>query len=288
MSNSSTKNPNRREFNEFLVTKEYKRFVEFCDACRRYRYIGLCYGPPGVGKTLSARHYSLHDLVEHYRHLYERKNPLPLELAECRSLLYTPDVTNTPRQIENQIISLSSRASILVEEAIKFKYPQAQTPEAESTEEYLPYTWESSPIELILVDEADRLKVGGLEQIRDLYDRSGLGLILIGMPGLEKRLSRYSQLYSRVGFVHQFKTLSSEELKFILEQKWSQLGLSFNPNDFTDAEAIAAIIRITNGNFRLLQRLCAQIERILQINELQTITKEVVEAAREGLVIGAT
>lgn len=201
MSNSATKNPNRREFNEFLVTKEYKRFVEFCDACRRYRYIGLCYGPPGVGKTLSARHYTLHDLVEHYRHLYEHKNPLPLKLAECHSLLYTPDVTNTPRQIENQLISLSSRISILVEEAIKLKYPQAQTPEAESTEQYLPYTWESSPIELILVDEADRLKVGGLEQIRDLYDRSGLGLILIGMPGLEKRLSRFILFDRNAGYL---------------------------------------------------------------------------------------
>lgn len=270
---------------EFVVTKEYRRFEEFCEACRRYRYIGLCYGPPGVGKTLSARHYTLNEVVEKNLYQFERKQPLPLELAECRSLLYTPEVSNTPRHIDIGLTSLRIRVSSLVREALELKHPPASAAEEEAAAEEQEL-WTTNLIELIIIDEADRLKMGGLEQLRDLYDRNGFGLILIGMPGLEKRLSRYAQFYSRVGFVHQFKTLSSEELKFILEHKWNQLGLSFNPNDFTDAEAIAAIIRITNGNFRLLQRLCTQIERILQINELQTITKEVVEAARESLVIG--
>ena len=38
--------------------------------------------------------------------------------------------------------------------------------------------------------------------------------------------------------------------------------------------------------FRLIHRLFAQIERILEINNLTSITTEVVESARTSLVIG--
>ena len=47
----------------FLETKGYQRFEEFCDACVEYKYIGICYGAPGVGKTLSPEHYSKRKLI---------------------------------------------------------------------------------------------------------------------------------------------------------------------------------------------------------------------------------
>jgi DNA transposition AAA+ family ATPase len=107
------------------------------------------------------------------------------------------------------------------------------------------------------------------------------------MPGIEKRMSRYPQLYSRVGFAHEYRPLQRDELVFVLEHHWRKLGLDLDETEFTDAQAIAAIARITGGNFRLLQRLFAQIERVLKLNELTAITDDVVEAARSTLVIGA-
>jgi hypothetical protein len=83
-----------------------------------------------------------------------------------------------------------------------------------------------------------------------------------------------------------FQSLSEEELRFILAHKWWEVGLTFSPDDYTDAEALAAIARITGGNLRLVQRLFSQIARVLAINRLRTITKELVEPARESLVIG--
>lgn len=84
---------------DFVVTKEYRRFAEFCDTCRRYRYIGLCYGPPGVGKTLSARHYAQWDLVETQLPRGMIVAPPP-ELIPLRTAFYTPSVNNSPGRLE--------------------------------------------------------------------------------------------------------------------------------------------------------------------------------------------
>jgi hypothetical protein len=66
---------------------------------------------------------------------------------------------------------------------------------------------------------------------------------------------------------------------------WSH-RLSAHSEDFTDQEAVAAILRITRGNMRLIDRLMMQVEHVLVANQLQVVTKEVVETARGNLIIG--
>lgn len=92
----------------FVETKEYRRFAEFCDACRRYRYIGLCHGPPGVGKTLSARHYARWEELEPA--FAEQRStldpPARPELAACRTVVYTPSMVTTPKRLDSELHGL--------------------------------------------------------------------------------------------------------------------------------------------------------------------------------------
>ena len=64
-------------------------------------------------------------------------------------------------------------------------------------------------------------------------------------------------------------------------------GVALPHEGLNDEDVLAAIIRITGGNFRLLHRLLTQIARLVEINALSRVTREVVDAARESLVIGS-
>ncbi|HEX2743964.1 MAG TPA: ATP-binding protein [Streptosporangiaceae bacterium] len=163
----------------FIVTKEYRRFTEFADAVRRERYIGLCYGQPGVGKTLSARRYAcwheLDPLLQTARHHFTEGR----DRADWHTLLYTPTVSVTPRMIDKELTQLGSAFAVV-------RTPDPFDPRARAAAHALPPF-----VELLIIDEADRLRTAALEQLRDHYDRSQLGMILVGMPGIEKRLARY-------------------------------------------------------------------------------------------------
>jgi hypothetical protein len=97
----------------FVVTKEHRRFAEFADAVRRDRYIGLCYGAPGVGKTLSAWQYTGWDVVGPYLKAFRLLDtlPVPQQAMASRSIVYTPKVHNSPRILDKEITFLHDRLS---------------------------------------------------------------------------------------------------------------------------------------------------------------------------------
>ncbi len=264
----------------FIATKEHRRFVEFATAVRKHHYIGLCFGPAGVGKTLSARRYAHWDeaepMIENWGLREADDADVEAMLARSRTVFHTPTVLGTLRNLRDTMADSLVIVSRCIEEQLHREGVEVRRRDKHRL------------VEMVIVDEAERLQTAALELVRDIFDRTDMGVILIGMPGMEKRLSRYPQLYSRIGFAHHYRPLQGDELTFVLTRHWRRLGLALDDADFTDAQAIASIARITGGNFRLLHRLFVQIGRILKINGLSVITDDVVEAARSTLVIGAT
>ena len=259
----------------FQVTKQHRRFCEFADAVRRHRYIGACYGAPGLGKTLSARSYAASDDWDRWASgRYRTQSTLPASLLESRTVMFTPEVAMTARQLNQEV---TERVFHLGGDIERFFNPEWDPFDA------LPPA-NDTRTELLIIDEADRLKTSGLEQLRDFFDRTEIGMILIGMPGFDRQLARYPQLYSRIGFAHQYRPLDPTDVPEVLEHYWQQLGLTFDP--IKSAEAANTITRITGGNFRLIERIMSQVGRLLGINDLHTISPEIVEAARLTLVVG--
>ena len=269
---------NARQTGTFIATKEHRRFEEFANAVRKHRYIGLCYGAAGVGKTLSARRYAHWDLAEPFLKEWRRDDPANDEtcaaLARSRTVFYTPTVSGTLRDLRETLEVCIIRVQSCIDDHLHRGQTECRVVKNDGL------------VEMLIFDEAERLSMNALEFIRDIFDRTDVGVILTGMPGMEKRLSRYPQFYSRVGFAHHYRALAGEELSFVLTRHWRSLGIHLDNADFTDATAVASIARLTGGNFRLLHRLFVQIERIMKINDLTVITDDVVEAARSTLVIG--
>jgi len=172
----------------FIATKEHRRFTAFAEAVRQHRYVGLCYGAAGVGKTLSARRYAHWDVAGPLIETWNRPRDATRKkvnevLARSRTVFHTPTVLGTLRDLRETLSDHMGRVDSCIDDHLHRHVKGCRIVE--------PY---GSLVAMLIVDEAERLSVTALEFIRDLFDRTGVGVILIGMPGMEKRLSRYPQL----------------------------------------------------------------------------------------------
>jgi len=151
---------------------------------------------------------------------------------------------------------------------------------------------EVEDITTLLLDEADRLNDECLEVARDLYDRTGISVVLLGTPKLERRVEKFPQLYSRIGFYLEYAPFTVQETEDFLALALSEWeGLVDGPRirtatrTFTATEraAIRAIHRVTGGVVREIRRLMEQVDRIVRVNAISEMDTEVVQLAAEAL-----
>lgn len=234
--------------------------------------MGVSLGRSGVGKTFGARELTQWKYFCHiYDPLFEHlKTPQAAVLSRCDTILYRPPISVTSSALNRQVLWLVNR----FEEAL---FKLSTRPDVEPLGD--------SEVKLIIIDEANRLKIPAMEQVRDLHELLGIPIVLMGLPGFEKYVARFPQLSNSIGFYHDFKPLSTDELMDILEtEKFEDLGFGFTNHAFTDRDAIASLVRIAAGNLRTLRLLCLQIRRILEINGLEIINDEVLHAARQAIL----
>ena len=166
-----------------------------------------------------------------------------------RTVFYTPEVLCRPKDLMNELMHWQIKVGICADEPLRtFTLEAATTKRRDVTR----------LVALLIIDEAERLTPTALKLLRDQHNHTHLAMTLIGMHGLDERFRHYPQLSSGLGFSRHYRALGREELLFVGHC----------------------------GNFGLLERLFPQINRVLKINQLDTITLEVIEAAASILVSG--
>ncbi len=118
---------------------------------------------------------------------------------------------------------------------------------------------------LLIIDEADYLARGVrppdtprlLDTVRDLHDRSGAPIVLVGMDELARTLGMFRQFRDRVLSVVEFRPVSARETRNVARQA---AGLEL------DEAAARELARATEGNLRRMINYLGRLERAAAAN----------------------
>lgn len=256
----------------FVESISYRNLAELAEVCREQRTIGLCFGKPGTGKTTAAMRWANWSLVEANFSVRNGAPIQPEELLKCDTLYYLPSVTVSAPRLRKELVLLRNKFGDVIAQTVSFHRP------ADWAE-----TIQKEHVQLIIVDEAYRMKYQALEELRDWHDKYNVGVLLIADPGFERNLGRMWHFQKRVAYVEEFKALNEIEVTAYIDKQVEQMKLP-KPKD----EVCALINWYCQGNLRSLGHLFAMIGRLLRINDdvVREVTRDVVETARDMLLFG--
>ena len=121
----------------------------------------------------------------------------------------------------------------------------------------------------IYVDEADRLHIGRIEDLRDIHDETRVPIVLIGERELHGVLGEKRRLWSRVKQVVEFEPVAEEDVA-ILGNGAAALNI--------DADACGLIVQKADGDFRLVWTLIAGLEKAARARQTDQVNVKMVTA----------
>ena len=117
----------------------------------------------------------------------------------------------------------------------------------------------------LFIDEADYLadKTEVLETIRDIYDLSGVPIVLIGYEHLPKKIKRLPQLFGRISQHVQFQKADEEDISIMASELVEHTVIA--------PDLLQELLDASKGNFRRITTGLASIEKFAKSNSLNTI-----------------
>ena len=117
----------------------------------------------------------------------------------------------------------------------------------------------------LIIDEVDYLVTNNvIEILRDLHDRTGCPMILVGMVNIDKKLSRYPHLKDRIYKAFKFEPYAKQDIKQILSE------LSEIPITNDGLEYLAT----RHNQLRQMVKLINKIEKLAKTNELKELNEK--------------
>lgn len=122
----------------------------------------------------------------------------------------------------------------------------------------------------LFIDEADRLKIDRIEDLRDIHEMTGAPIVLIGEEGLLGLLSERRRIWSRVAYEVEFGPISASEVAIYAMQG---AALDIPP------ELCADIAKKSEGDFRLVRNMMLLLEKAAKAAENFTVDRKMLELA---------
>lgn len=122
----------------------------------------------------------------------------------------------------------------------------------------------------LFIDEADRLQIARIEDLRDIHEATGVPIVLIGEEGLIDLLSERRRIWSRVAHEVEFGPISPAEVAlYAMQAAGLEVSLALSME----------IAQKTEGDFRLVRNVMILLEKSAKASGSFTVSQKMLDAA---------
>jgi len=236
----------------FILTHQVKDMGTACNSLIETNDMGLVYGEPGVGKTKTAQ-----EMVSKWK---MRNYPKGLYVAA--------DVRITPLQMLKKILR---------------EYDDIRPANFDDAMRVIRTLVDKKNLDILIIDESERLSRDTLDLVRSIFDTTRLPILLIGMVDILQKLRSHKKFYSRIGIAYHYTALSFEQCEQYLGTFHPLLNQHGKING-SNGNLIEFIFKSTNGEFRRINRLIKQADRLRITNNRGEFSLATFKAASKLLL----